>query len=818
MHVVGVYIGPITQHRINITLMQPNYYDSGRYQINDGFSALDDYEDRRESYPELSIHEESPFDESASDHTTLDFNNPDDMKRSKKRMKSAKVKSDSRNCCRRYWICWLVLLILVLLMAAGGITCYFKMPQIAQSFMDGSQITFNAITISDPLEEKFTASIQGRISQAGPVSASTHPMELTISHEGHEIGAMVMPAIDLKFGAADLDVSSEFKIIDKEAFTAFSRKLMTDKEFTWHIVGKTDLTAFGLTLKALNFDKSITLAGMQNFPEVKLKGFNLFSKDADTINTQISTELTNPSPISLELGVLDLEMHFKNKIIGRVMASGVNMTSGLNQLELQGTLSNEDKSETSHFSELFSNYVNGRPSSVTVSGSRKSKAKTSWLSSAMSELKLTIDLVSPPNMNLIKSIAASGIHMDLSKSNMLQPTIKIQSINVNFEMPFKFPISIVALKQRFNTYDGTTLIGTAETPFLPASNKADPNVITTSVPEIPMNIPSDVTAAFASFLSETFMNERDAFNMGGSADVQADTALGRIMLTGVKFQQEIPVTGMQGLKAIKSDGRKSNPVIHKLDVTKGEASRLIMQTDLTLYSPSSMGVAMGDVVLFLRYKDRVIGKSYLNNLVVNPGDNRISCTCVMDPVSAEDKSAALEIIGNYVNGRSSDLNMFGAIEGSTKNVLLAKSLSMLSLTAPLVGLTQKLVTRADMQLGAKAIFTKTGESSFTAANPFGDQFTITGMKATIQFQGKDLALIDVANVQLPIPARSSAKTAPVPVKLTDMISMGSIGALRDSFQNDLMVDVTSTISASLGQFPVQIEYVQKNVPAKIKLF
>jgi hypothetical protein len=45
--------------------------------------------------------------------------------------------------------------------------------------------------------------------------------------------------------------------------------------------------------------------------------------------------------------------------------------------------------------------------------------------------------------------------------------------------------------------------------------------------------------------------------------------------------------GMQTLLPFKNDGRTSNPVIHDIRIKKGLVDEVQMETDITLYSPST---------------------------------------------------------------------------------------------------------------------------------------------------------------------------------------------------------------------------------------
>lgn len=96
---------------------------------------------------------------------------------------------ERKSFCARWW--WLLLLLTLLSLAGVGVGGYFLMPTVAQAFMDASQLRFQTIAITNATDGSFSATILGKISDAGPFSATTTPMRLTVYHQQQELGYMV---------------------------------------------------------------------------------------------------------------------------------------------------------------------------------------------------------------------------------------------------------------------------------------------------------------------------------------------------------------------------------------------------------------------------------------------------------------------------------------------------------------------------------------------------------------------------------------------------------------------------------------------------
>ena len=58
-------------------------------------------------------------------------------------------------CWGRYRTCWLITVILAILGIVGGVVIWFYLPQIAQAFMDGSQVQFQSVAIMNPQPDSF---------------------------------------------------------------------------------------------------------------------------------------------------------------------------------------------------------------------------------------------------------------------------------------------------------------------------------------------------------------------------------------------------------------------------------------------------------------------------------------------------------------------------------------------------------------------------------------------------------------------------------------------------------------------------------------
>lgn len=103
--------------------------------------------------------------------------------------------------------------------------------------------------------------VTGSITNAGPMDAHVDEMHLSVLSGDHEIGKMVMPAMDLKGGAANFDVESDFQITNATAFKSFQPNMINKSSFQWRIVGDSKVKSMGTTLEGIKFDKTVDIKG-----------------------------------------------------------------------------------------------------------------------------------------------------------------------------------------------------------------------------------------------------------------------------------------------------------------------------------------------------------------------------------------------------------------------------------------------------------------------------------------------------------------------------------------------------------------------------
>lgn len=89
---------------------------------------------------------------------------------------------------------------------------------------------------------------------------------------------------------------------------------------------------------------------MNGFPGLTVSYMDM-KGDNKTINTTISADLVNKSPVSIEMGTMMLDMYYAGRLLGSVNTTVDMLNTGSNPMNFTGFLTKPPEGQTSdHFS------------------------------------------------------------------------------------------------------------------------------------------------------------------------------------------------------------------------------------------------------------------------------------------------------------------------------------------------------------------------------------------------------------------------------------------------------------------------------------
>ncbi|RUP06159.1 hypothetical protein BC936DRAFT_140453 [Jimgerdemannia flammicorona] len=479
---------------------------------------------------------------------------------------------------KKFWIIC-VILIIVIVVILVPVLLLVAFPKIAQSNIDSSSIYFNDvnITFSSPnintvtkrdgvdWNNTFTISMSGGIGNAGAIGATIDfPTPITVSWNGFLLGSLTLPSVTISGGNGQLLSSTTFTINDTNVFGNFSKYLLSETSFTWVLDGRVTVHALGRTIEDLSLHKEVTMQGMGGFPDVRILEFNLPGDDPQGgINMTIATELQNPSPISVQLGTIVLNIGYGNTFIGPVTAKNVILVgrSGTN-ITLSGRMLPQTTPEAlAQISDLMSRYIGNLVSNTVRSSfslfrikSRKTAAGVSaapdgvnpvnWLSEGFKSVTLKVPLQAPSGIQLITGITLGSMNLAFNAQTPYAPMASSDNVSANFKMPFGFTLNITQVEQNMTiaTFkDGG--IASLQSTWGNATSNLGAGLLSFKLNNAPLQVLPGKELAFNDFTTGLTLGSQYNFSVIGNSTVGASTPIGNVILSHIPFNAN---TSLQG--------------------------------------------------------------------------------------------------------------------------------------------------------------------------------------------------------------------------------------------------------------------------------
>ncbi|KAH8549288.1 hypothetical protein BGW37DRAFT_469259 [Umbelopsis sp. PMI_123] len=697
---------------------------------------------------------------------------------------------------KKYWIiCGVVTAIVVLVVVLLIVFVFF--PMIAQSIINGSQISVDSASISfspptsntNQKRQDATSVVNGNssfymemvtgLSKTGPFPADlTFTSPVTISYNDTELGVVNLPGTHVSGGHGTLTSNTIFNITNADAFNAFAVDMLAVESFVWKMTATLDVTALSRTAH-VKLDKDVTISGMNGFPDVKITSFALPGDDpAGGIQLSLGTMLTNPSPIGVDLGTIQLDVGYQGVYLGPVQATNVNLAPGDNNITLNGRLIPQtDPNNLNIISDMFSRYIAGEVSNTTatgVSAAPDGVHPVTWLSNGFKTVQLHVGLAASEKLQLIHGVSLGDLDLAFTGQTAYSPLSTAPKVTANFSVPFGFSLNITEVTQNITLgTNATGPIALLSSGYVNSTSDQQAGILTFALNNAPLQVYPDKHDAFNDFtFNLTGANVYD-FNVAGNATVVTSTPIGVVHLTNVPLNA---VTSLNGLQFLNS----TPTVINGIDVTGGTTDNLIMVINTTMYNPSSVQISAGDVNLLMGSDGTQLGTVTLPNLTLVRGSNTLQATALFNPKA---NTVGQNLLTTFVAGKANNVTI-GGYSNSTVVESLAYAFGNVSLGAVLPGLPSQLIQSAGLTVYTNTVQTKVAGTSVTIANPFSAGLSITQVKAAVTYAGMPVGNIDADISSNPIVVGGKTTAASPAIPITMNLEPAAVALLlRDNAQS-----------------------------------
>ncbi|KAF7983257.1 hypothetical protein HWV62_22882 [Athelia sp. TMB] len=631
------------------------------------------------------------------------------------------------------------------------ITLYPVVKAIAQLVVDRSALNIDVAQITNPQNGTFTLALQGVVTHTGIFAATiafTEKIAVTWKENtttGTPLGFMTLTQLSAHHKRAYVNQTTQFTIIDQEAFGRFSAHLITAENFTWNL--KSD----NLRVQAIkfpvdygiHFNKDLTLPAINNFNgNVELQSLELPSDSPDGgINFSATTMLHNPSAFALNLGTVNFGLTYNGVYLGQGTGTNTQIVPGNNSITLAGVLIPQFGAQNlSQISQLFTNYINGDNSPVIATGLSTTQAdgvQISWLSQALQSLVLDVPFKPQAPLNPIQTIDINELGLSFTEGTEWSPGAASNSVHASLVLPFGFNLAIEQIQNDFNiTTNGSAVAGLA-TPIGASQSTIDvvnstytTGNISITIANSALTIPSEMHSAFSTFTTNLTDSLATSFQLVGNSAAVANTSIGVITLNPIKVNVTTSLFGLKGLKGLT--------VIESVDVTGGTPDAITLSIGTNIYNPSSLELATGDLTLQLFRETAVIGTALLPNLTLELGNNTVTAVGSFSPNNSPFGQQTLD---QFVGGTDVDLAIVGYSQ-STDIASLLQAFESLNISVVLPGLNASLLESAALiVLPTTGVTNNISQVTVNLVNPFTAGLDITKITSSVTSHGIALGTI-----------------------------------------------------------------------------
>lgn len=490
---------------------------------------------------------------------------------------------------------------------------------------------------------------------------------------------------------------------------------------------------------------------MNSFPNVTITSFNLpYDDPAGGIHMSLGTVLNNPSPIGVQLGTISLDVGYDGLYLGPVSAQNVTLQSGANTIQLEGRMIPQTQpGDLVKVSQLFSQYVAGKPSNTTahgVSAAPDGIHPVNWLSKGFQSVQLDVTLAPNSQLKLITGIDMGDLDLLFTNSTPYAPLASAPNVTANFQMPFGFSMNITQVTQNITIGTNETgPVANLQSGYVNSVSNQKSGILNFALLNSPLVVIPGKEQTFNDFNANLTAQDVYNFSISGNASINAQTPIGTVSLTGIPFSS---MSSLNGLRHLNS----SATIINSLDVVGGTSEYLQLAVSVGMENPSSVQISTGDVSFQMLSGDTQLGSVLLPNLTLARGPNTVNAQGTFDPKSS---TAGQNLLTTFVEGKDNGVGIQG-YNGTTPVLSLVQSLQDISLTSVLHGLTTPLIQKASLQVRDDTLTTGYATTIVTMSNPFTAGFTITKVMSAVTYAGLPVGNIDVDISSNPITVSGKA--------------------------------------------------------------
>jgi len=519
---------------------------------------------------------------------------------------------------------------------------------------------------------------------------------------------------------------------------------------------------------------------------VALNGVEINEIGEDTLNLNLSLNISNPTSIAGLLTNLSFHVHSGGEYLGCVRTGLLSLKNGSYEMNVSAVLT---PASSVSLRGLVGDLLNGQNASLRITGDPDNSS--AFIGSFISGLEF--------NLSLHSSGVLSAELIDISVDRL-----GTDDMDVNCTLRVWNPTDITGILTNlsFDVYYNGSFLHTAD--FKEVSLKKGVNILSLKTTVRPQD-----NHALSDMAGHLLSGENITLHAQGS-QANSSAFLPNIM-EGLGFNLTVNSTGTLEIQA------------GNMSLISAEEDSLELLLDMRVFNPTEIRVALGEVYFDVSAGGEKVGTARLIPLVMKPGWNNAQAEMTL-----KGERAALEaIVSNYINGQDQNFNVQPA--SNISDTLIGGIISGLNESVTLPGIREPLITDVKVRMLSVSISPLSLEAHVEVKvhNPTAFSIRVeelnydvhyddndpSGIPFVVSYPAKYNIYLDTVNQAL-VPAKEvkAGKTTSFNATIHSN-SLEHCVRLNDEYNvdNDLVAHVYGTMKMKVGAFEMTVDFTQKNI-------
>jgi hypothetical protein len=235
-----------------------------------------------------------------------------------------------KNHCRKFWWCDCLILIIIVLVIVLPII-FVAIPKKAQHDLNKSELTVLEQDATEPRPDGIHLKLVTLAKSYSKFHPTIDGFEAALSLKDQEPFLHIdVPEVKANKETTIL-VDQDRDFASLERFSDYTKTVMGSEEFQVYMDGKTKLRLSGLKAMKVNYNKVITMKGLNHLKGLNITEIHILKKPlADGSNMNGTVFIPNPSVMTLHLGNVTMDLSVEGRSIGQTLLPDLILRPGDN--------------------------------------------------------------------------------------------------------------------------------------------------------------------------------------------------------------------------------------------------------------------------------------------------------------------------------------------------------------------------------------------------------------------------------------------------------------------------------------------------------